>query len=95
MSIEKVVAAIEVGTLWLPRWLAALAVLALLALLAAVLVAVARARLRRLESPAATVRRRAGEYQEWWESRIAPPPVARRTEAAESGPAGAEDAGSG
>ena len=68
-----VYAAVEAGALWLPRWLAALAVLAVLVLVAAVLLVVARRRLRRLETPAATVRRRADEYRDWWESRIAPP----------------------
>lgn len=61
---------IEVVAEWLPRWGAALALVALLALLAWALVLVARRRLARLEGPAATVRRRAEEYQEWWERRV-------------------------
>ncbi len=65
-----VFALIEVGAQWLPRWAAALAVVAALALVAAILVLVGRWRLSRLESPAATVRRRAEDYREWWEHRL-------------------------
>lgn len=66
-----VLTAVEVAGLWLPRWAAALAVLGILLLTAAVLVQVARHRLRRIETPSATLRRRADDYQAWWERRIA------------------------
>lgn len=68
-----VLSAVELGALWLPRWGAALVVVGVLALAALILVAIARRRLARLETPAATVRRRAEEYQDWWERRIGGP----------------------
>jgi membrane protein implicated in regulation of membrane protease activity len=61
---------VEVGALWLPRWMAALIVLGLLLLVVAALVLVARKRWRRLESPGQTVRRRLDEHRDWWRRRI-------------------------
>lgn len=72
---------VEVGALWLPRWAAALVLVAVLALVAWALVAIARRRASRLESPAATVRRRAEDYQEWWEQRLAGPGPRSRPDA--------------
>lgn len=62
---------LEVGTLWLPRWGAALAVLGLLALLGTVFAFLARRRLRSIEPPARTVKRRLEEHRDWWDQRIA------------------------
>lgn len=50
----------------LPAWAAALAVAGGLLALALILLAVVRARARRLESPAATVRRRIGSHLTFW-----------------------------
>lgn len=72
---------VEVGALWLPRWAAALVLVVALALLAWVLVAIARHRASRLESPATTVRRRAEDYRDWWESRLAAPEPRSRPDA--------------
>lgn len=62
--------AVELLTLALPRWGALLIVLALLAALAAALGAAARRRLREIETPAETVRRRMEESRRWWRERI-------------------------
>lgn len=61
---------VEVAALWLPRWGAAASVLGLLLLVALVLGLAGRSRLRRLEPPATTVRRRLEEHREWWETRV-------------------------
>jgi hypothetical protein len=53
---------------WLPIWGAALAVTGLLALVATVLALAGRARLRRLENPLATARRRMDDHLAWWQS---------------------------
>lgn len=72
---------VEVGALWLPRWAAALVLVVALALVAWVLVAIARRRASRLESPAAAVQRRAEDYRDWWESRVVPPKPRSRPDA--------------
>lgn len=64
---------VELLALWLPRWGAALALALGLALVVALLVALGRARLRRLETPAATVRRRVDEHAAWWQDRVVGP----------------------
>lgn len=64
--------AIELFALFLPRWGAVAAVLGIFVLVAAVLLGWARLKLRRLESPAGTVRRRIEESRHWWSERIAP-----------------------
>lgn len=53
---------------WLPVWGAALVVTGLLALVATVLALAGRARLRRLENPLATARRRMDDHLAWWQS---------------------------
>ncbi len=63
-------AAVEVLALWLPRWGATLIVGGVLLILLAVLGLVARGRFRRLETPAATVRRRLGGHTAWWQERV-------------------------
>lgn len=62
-------ALVEIGALWLPRWGAALILVAVLAVCALALALVARSRLRRLDTPAETMRRRSEELQGWWERR--------------------------
>ena len=66
---------IEVGSLWLPRWGASLVVLALLLVLALVAALAARRTLRRVESPAALVRRRLDDHRDWWHNRLARRPA--------------------
>ena len=84
---------VEVGSLWLPRWGAALAVLALFLLVGLILAIVARRRLRSIELPADTVRRRLDEHRDWWQQRIADTRPARRRGGyvAAEPPASAED----
>jgi hypothetical protein len=62
--------AVELVALALPRWGALLLVLALLATLALALATAARSRLREIETPAETLRRRMEESRRWWQSRI-------------------------
>ena len=61
---------IEVGALWLPRWASALVVLGLLVLLVLMVGLVAWRRLRRLETPMVTARRRLADHMDWWQKRI-------------------------
>lgn len=67
---------IEVLTLWMPRWGAALAVLAFLLVVVATLALVVRRRWSSTELPVDTVRRRVDEHMAWWESRVLDAPVA-------------------
>ncbi|MCP4201345.1 MAG: hypothetical protein GY769_05350 [bacterium] len=62
---------VEVGSLWLPRWGAALGVLGLFLLVGLIFAVVARRRLGRIERPTETVRRRLSEHRDWWDRRIA------------------------
>lgn len=62
--------ALEVLSLWWPRWGAALAVFVALALLVAILAIWGRSRLRRLENPVQTVQRRIGDHLDWWQDRV-------------------------
>jgi len=64
--------AIELLALALPRWGAVAVVFGAFALAAAVLLLWARARLRRIEAPDATVRRRLADSRRWWAERVAP-----------------------
>jgi uncharacterized membrane protein YqjE len=69
--------AIELLALKVARWGAVGIVFALFAVVAAGLLGAALARLRRIESPAATVDRRLQGHLAWWQERIggAPAPV--------------------
>ncbi len=63
--------AVELLVLWgTPRWAAALGVFGVALLAAGILAAVAWSRLRKLEKPGETVRRRVAEHVAWWETRI-------------------------
>lgn len=57
-------------SLWLPSWGAALSVLALYLLLGAIFGALARHRLRSMEVPAATFRRRLDDHRAWLEEQL-------------------------
>jgi len=61
---------IQVLALWLPEWGASAVVTGIFALAAAVLALLGRLRLRRLESPAATLGRRWQGHREWWDRRL-------------------------
>jgi len=60
----------ELGSLWLPRWGAALVDLGIFLALGLLFAVVARRRLRGIEHPVATVRRRLSEHRDWWDRKI-------------------------
>ena len=60
----------QVLTLWLPGWGAALIVLAIFLLVASILAWAARARLRAVEPPADTVRKRFDDHVAWWQGEV-------------------------
>lgn len=62
---------VEIGSLWLPRWGAALGVSVLFLLVGLIFAGVARRRLDRIERPTETVRRRLNEHRDWWDQRVA------------------------
>jgi hypothetical protein len=62
--------AVELLALVMPRWGAAATVLGALIVAAAVLIAVVRRRMRQIEAPADTLRRRVDESRAWWTRRI-------------------------
>jgi hypothetical protein len=68
---------IAVLAIWLRPWAAALIVLALFVGGAGLLAALGIRRLRRLESPAESVRRRVSDHLDWWQQRL----LAERTPA--------------
>jgi hypothetical protein len=61
---------VEVAALWLPRWGAVAVVLGVFLLAAGILVRVALSRLRAIEKPGDTVRRRLDDHRSWWSRRI-------------------------
>ncbi len=71
-------AAVEILAIWLPRWGATLIVAGALLLLAALVGALGWRRLRRVESPKATVERHIEDHRDWWRAQIASPEGARR-----------------
>jgi len=60
----------QVMTIWLPAWGAALVVFAVFFLLALILALVTRQRLRAIEPPVDTVRRRFDDHAAWWQSHV-------------------------
>lgn len=74
---------------WLPLWAAALIVLAVFALAAAVLVKLGLSRLRQVENPVESVRKRVDDHLDWWQNSLLAEPVA--VEAAPSSPSLEED----
>jgi len=77
---------VEVVSLWWPPWAAALTVTALFLLLAAVLVLLARWRIRRLANPLDVAVRRLREHIDWWrrEVTVTVRPVSARPGGAEA-----------
>ncbi|HLX09007.1 MAG TPA: phage holin family protein [Thermoanaerobaculia bacterium] len=67
---------IAVLMIWLPAWAAALIVLALFVAVAGLLATLGVLRLRRLESPAESIRRRVADHLDWWEHRLLAEPAA-------------------
>jgi hypothetical protein len=65
-----VLALIAVLAIWLPPWAAAVIVAALFAGTAGLLAALGIRQLRRLESPAETIRRRVADHLDWWNHRL-------------------------
>ncbi|HEY0511273.1 MAG TPA: phage holin family protein [Thermoanaerobaculia bacterium] len=55
---------------WLPWWGASLVVLALFVIVAAVLARFGLGRMRRVESPVETVRRRVDSHLDWWQHNL-------------------------
>jgi hypothetical protein len=70
-----VLALIAVLAIWLPPWAAALIVAALFASTAGLLAALGWRQLRRLETPAASIRRRLDDHLDWWQSRLLAEPA--------------------
>jgi|SRR5579864_4186541 len=62
-----VAALVAVLAIWLPAWAAALIVTALFAGTAGLLAALGWRQLRRLETPAASIRRRVEDHLDWWQ----------------------------
>ncbi len=65
-----IAAAIAALALVLPVWGAALVVAAIVALVVALLIWIGVRRLRAVENPAATVRRRVDNHMAWWQGRL-------------------------
>jgi hypothetical protein len=77
-------ALVAILNIWLRLWAAALIVVGVFVLAAGLLVLLASRHLRRLESPAADVKKRLADHLDWWQNRLlaepgAPPPPAAST----------------
>jgi Zn-dependent protease with chaperone function len=70
-----VLALIAVLAIWLPLWAATLIVAALFAGTTGLLAVLGWRRLRRLETPAASVRRRVEDHLDWWQNRLLAEPA--------------------
>lgn len=64
--------AVELSSLWLPRWGAVAVVLALLLLLTFGLLMAARSRFKKIEPPEQTLQRRLDAHKEWWHESLLP-----------------------
>jgi hypothetical protein len=73
-----VLALIAVLAIWLPAWAAALIVAAVFVATAGVLAALGLRQLRRLESPAESIRRRVTDHLDWWQTRLLAEPAGSR-----------------
>jgi Putative Actinobacterial Holin-X, holin superfamily III len=71
-----VLALIAVLAIWLPPWAAALIVTALFAGAAGLLAMLGIRRLRRLESPAESIRQRVSDHLDWWNRGLLAGPAA-------------------
>ncbi len=81
----------EVGALWLPRWGAAAGVFALFLLVGLIFALLARRRMRGIEPPAETVRRRINEHRDWWDRRVTAVRPAGEPRRSSNGPATVSD----
>jgi uncharacterized membrane protein YqjE len=61
---------VEILALWLPRWGAALIVLGVLLLIGGLVGWLGWRRIKNLETPAQTVRRRLADHQKWWHRKL-------------------------
>jgi len=75
-----VLALIAVLAIWLPPWAAALIVAALFAGAAGLLALLGMRSLRRLESPAESIRQRVSDHLDWWNHRLLAEPAAPAVE---------------
>ena len=80
-----VLALIAVLAIWLPPWAAALIVTALFAGAAGLLAMLGIRRLRRLESPAESIRQRVSDHLDWWNRRLLAEPAAAEIEGGAGG----------
>ena len=76
--------AIQIGAIWWPHWVAALVVTLAVLVVIAVVVLLALRRLKRFESPAATVSRRVDDHLDWWNEQLLAEERRRRPVGAES-----------
>lgn len=76
-----VLAAIEILALWLPRWGASLVVAFALLLITVLIGALGWRRLRRVETPKATLNRHIEDHREWWREQIGTSDEERRVNA--------------
>ena len=63
-------ALVAVAAIWLPLWAAALVVLTLFSIVAAVLAMMGVSRLKQVENPVETFRRRVDDHLDWWQSSL-------------------------
>lgn len=63
-------ALVAVAAIWLPLWAAALVVLALFSIVAAVLAMMGVSRLKQVENPVETFRRRVDDHLDWWQNTL-------------------------
>jgi Putative Actinobacterial Holin-X, holin superfamily III len=84
-------ALIAVLMIWLQPWAAALIVAGLFVAAAGLLAALGLRELRRLESPAASVRRRVSDHLDWWQTRLLGEPVPVRAARSAAAPIRPDD----
>jgi hypothetical protein len=70
-----IAAVVAILALWLPVWGAALLVFALFAALAGALAWLGVRRLREIENPVASLRRRISDHLDWWQNTLLAPPT--------------------
>lgn len=80
-----ILALIAVLAIWLPPWAAALIVTVLFAGAAGLLALLGMRRLRRLESPAESIRQRVSDHLDWWHHRLLAEPAVPAAPAVDSG----------
>jgi hypothetical protein len=80
-----ILALIAVLAIWLPPWAAALIVTVLFAGAAGLLALLGMRRLRRLESPAESIRQRVSDHLDWWNHRLLAEPAVPAAPAVDRG----------